>query len=94
VEFKVREKDDFTLVEFQLSGPISPGELKDIVPPEVDPRKGVVISGRGPVWLYGYLVHHYHPTRWVATFDPRLGAVVVSSHTPDVRVGEVVEVED
>lgn len=53
---------------------------------------GVVISGRGPIWLYAALVHHYHPAAWVATFDPRLGGgVVVERHTHDSpALGEII----
>ena len=51
---------------------------------------GVVLTGRAPIWLYGWLVHECHFTRWVACYDPRLGAVVVESHTPEVRVGQVI----
>jgi len=93
VKFKVEERENYTLVEFELPGPISPDTLRALKPPEVDPKKGVVISGRGPIWLYGFLVHHYHPTAWVATFDPRLGAVVVESHVPGVKPGDVINIE-
>jgi len=51
----------------------------------------VIISGRLPVWAFASLVHALHPRPWVATFDPRLGGgVVVSSHVPNVRVGQVI----
>ncbi|GMV89376.1 MAG: hypothetical protein AMXMBFR81_23070 [Chthonomonas sp.] len=51
---------------------------------------GVVLSGRIPLWGAAMLCHHFHPTCWVGTYDPRLGgAVVVQSHTPGVRVGQV-----
>lgn len=51
--------------------------------------------GRGPIWLYGFLVHFYHPTVWVATYDPRLGgAVVVESHSPGVEPGDVIPFEE
>ncbi|NJM00840.1 MAG: CRISPR-associated protein Csx3 [Synechococcaceae cyanobacterium SM2_3_2] len=59
------------------------------LPPGLDPQQGVVLSGRAPIWVYGWLVHECHITRWVACFDPRLGAVVVSSHSPEVQVGQV-----
>ena len=51
----------------------------------------MVISGRAPIWLYSYLTHHYHPTPWIATADPRLGYVIVSSHNPDRKVGEIID---
>lgn len=54
----------------------------------------VIISGRLPVWAFSALTHLLHPRPWVGTFDPRLGGgVVVASHDPARRVGEVVPLE-
>ena len=73
---------------------ISPAALSGLpLPAGIDPRKGVLISGRAPVWLYAYLVHECHPTLWVACFDPRLGAVVTSTHSTAVSVGSVIPLE-
>ncbi len=73
---------------------VTPAALSGLpLPAGIDPRKGVLISGRGPVWLYAYLVHECHPALWVACFDPRLGAVVTSTHSTDVRVGQVMPLE-
>ena len=90
--FKKIEKDTYTLIEFQIQGDIcTPDLLAAVKPPEVDATRGVVISGRGPIWLFGWLIHHYHPTAWIATYDPRLGGgVVVASHMKDIQVGEVI----
>lgn len=63
------------------------------LPDGIDPRKGIVLSGRMPMWLCAYLVHECHPTLWVACFDPRLGAVVVSTHCKHVQVGQVIPLE-
>jgi CRISPR-associated protein Csx3 len=76
-----------SLLEFTIGGDgnLAPSELLTVVRQIdgcIDGTKGVVISGKGPVWLFGALIHHLHVTRWAATFDPRLGAVVVSSHHP------------
>jgi CRISPR-associated protein Csx3 len=69
-----------TLLEFEIPGGIcEPADLATFNPPEVPGTGGVVISGRGPVWLYAALAHHYHTTQWVGTFDPRLGGAVVTS---------------
>jgi len=83
-----------TIVEFDLDGGMaSPEMLVTMRPPEINHRHGVIISGRGPVWLFATLVHHYHPSAWLATFDPRLGAVVVESHHVNApEVGSIVEV--
>jgi CRISPR-associated protein Csx3 len=71
-----------TLVEFTLDGDLSPDALSSLELPAIDPTGGVVLSGRGPIWLYAAMAHHYHVSRWVACRDPRLGAVVVSTHHP------------
>ena len=73
---------------------IKPQALSCLALPEgIDPRKGVLISGRAPVWLYAYLVHECHPTLWVACYDPRLGAVVTSTHSTEITVGQVIALE-
>lgn len=100
IEFKTSQvvaSNDYpaTLLEFQIgeNGNLDPSELRDMDIPEVDGNKGVIVSGRGPVWLYGHLLHHLHVTRWAATFDPRQGAVVVSTHHKDAPlIGEVLSV--
>ncbi len=95
MDFSVKEFDEFTLVEFRLEELITPEQLPHLLEmaPRVDPTRGVVISGRGPIWLHSALAHLYHPTKWVSHYDPRLGgAVVVQTHHPNVRVGQVIEV--
>ncbi|OLP19166.1 CRISPR-associated protein Csx3 [Leptolyngbya sp. 'hensonii'] len=73
---------------------IEPQALEDLrLPAGIDTTGGVVISGRAPIWLYSYLVHELHPTAWVACYDPRLGAVVVSTHSRLARIGQVIPIE-
>ncbi|MEM8806717.1 MAG: CRISPR-associated ring nuclease Crn3/Csx3 [Cyanobacteria bacterium P01_G01_bin.38] len=74
---------------------IAPQDLAHLrLPTGLDPRKGVVISGRAPMWLYAYLVHECHPTVWVACYDPRLGAVVTTTHSKLVSVGQVIPLDE
>jgi len=93
VRFKLKEEQKYTLVHFELTGSISPKILKDLKPPIVNPKKGVILSGRGPIWLYTYLTHYYHPTLFIATYDPRLGAVIVESHTSKYETGDIIKVD-
>lgn len=83
-------------------GLIAPQDLTAVRLPElIIWSQGIVLEGRAPIWLYGYLVHACHPAVWVACFDPRLGnmelnaggAVVVATHCHDVRVGEVLKLQ-
>lgn len=76
-----------------VDGPCTPSTP---LPPMPDLPRGslLVIGGRGPVWRYGLALHQAHgsPAAAVATFDPRLGAVVVASHSPDFADGQVIDV--
>ncbi len=96
IRYNTREKENFMVVEFELEGGIiAPQELAQAIElaPAVPAGKGVIISGRGPVWLFATLVHHYHIAAFVATYDPRQnGAVVVESHTKSVAVGDIIPI--
>ena len=93
VKFDIKEEKDWSILLFELNDPITPDALKSVNPPKVKGTKGVVLSGRGPIWLYCFLVHCYHPTKFIAIYDPRLsGAVIVESHSSGYKVGDVVKV--
>lgn len=74
---------------------IEPADLKSVeLPPTVRFDQGIVLEGRGPIWLYSYLTHLCHPAQWVGCYDPRLaGAVVTQSHMRGVSVGQVLKLE-
>jgi CRISPR-associated protein Csx3 len=73
--------------------PIRPDEP---LPPLPDIARGalVVVEGRAPIWRYGLAFHKLHgsPAGAIAVYDPRLGAVVVASHSPRYRDGQIVDV--
>ena len=97
IVFNYRVTKNFLTVLFELpEGPISPVDLRGLEHrvSKASPNTGVVISGRGPIWLYSCLAHIFHPASWVAIFDPRLaGGVIVATHSPDVKVGDLVSTE-
>lgn len=89
---------NYQVLTIELTSPdrvIQPQDLGDLrLPVGVDATGGVVISGRAPIWLYGYLVHELHPTAWIACYDPRLnGAVVVATHSRQTQIGAVLPVD-
>ena len=93
ISFATTPIDGATLLEFEIPGGVcEPSDLATLAPPYVEGSLGIIISGRGPVWLFAALAHHYHVTAWVGTFDPRMdGAVVVSRHSPSApALGAVV----
>lgn len=84
-----------TLLEIEIEGGVcEASDLAKIVVPNVPGDRGILISGRAPVWLFSFLTHHFHVCQWVATFDPRLaGGVVTSRHSVDApEVGQVVSI--
>ena len=90
ITFDVQEADNYSLISFETEGVIAPEDLRDLVPPQIDATKGAVLSGRGPIWLYCFLTHFYHPTKFVATNDPRLGgAVIVETHSTEYAIGSI-----
>lgn len=80
------------LLTFNIDGGITdPTEVFSTNLPDIPQNIGVILSGRGPIWLYARLIHYYHPTRWIAIHDPRLGYIVVQSHTKEHYEGEILE---
>ncbi len=82
----------FRKIAFEIPGGVTtPAEFAEAVA-EAEGQfagdKPVLVNGRGPVWGYGMIMHAAHPTPAVATFDPRLGYVVVQSHDQRFKVGD------
>ena len=73
--------------------PITPDEPLPSLP-QIPRGALVVIEGRAPIWRYGIAFHKLHgsPAGAVAVFDPRLGAVVVASHSPQFMDGQIFDV--
>jgi CRISPR-associated protein Csx3 len=76
-----------------VTEPITPKEPLP-APPPIPRGALVVIEGRAPIWRYGIAFHRLHgsPAGAIAVYDPRLGAVVIASHKPEFREGQVIEV--
>ena len=86
---------DIILYDIGVNGSITPDTP---LPPLPDIPRGslVVVGGRAPAWRTARAVHDLHgsPAGAIATFDPRLGGVVVVNHNPDLPdVGQVVDVD-
>ncbi|MEO0144166.1 MAG: CRISPR-associated ring nuclease Crn3/Csx3 [candidate division WOR-3 bacterium] len=97
ITFKTTKKGQYALVEFVCDGELEPSILANLNPP--DPIKEdiadkiVILSGRGPIWLYAFLTHYYHPCSAIAIFDPRLnGAVLTQKHSTKIRfsIGDII----
>jgi len=90
LKFNVKEEADYSIFSFEIDGVLSPEDLAALTPPKVEGSNGVILSGRGPIWVYCFLTHFYHPMKFIATYDPRLGgAVIVETHSVEYAIGYV-----
>ncbi len=73
--------------------PIVPSEPLPVFP-EIPRGSLAVIEGRAPIWQYGRAFHLLHgsPAIAIGTYDPRLGVVIIATHTPLFREGEVLDI--
>lgn len=89
--------DEYQILDLRLTenGIVEPSNINDLILPDnIDTRKGVIIYGKAPVWLYSYLIHECHSFSWVATFDPRIGGIVVQSHNNQRKIAEIIPSEN
>ncbi|HDI51834.1 MAG TPA: hypothetical protein ENF45_04320 [Bacteroidetes bacterium] len=102
-KFKIEVKDfnDFIFVSVVIgeNGIIEVAELPEllrVVREAVGTKyygKGVVISGRLPIWAHSAIAHILHPARFIAHFDPRLkGGVIVATHDPRYNIGQIIPI--
>jgi len=87
--------EEFSLLQINLDKPIQPSDLTSIDFPKAQ-GKGLIISGRAPIWLYCYVLHYYlHLFQVIAIYDPKLGgAVIIASHSPDYKVGDILPITE
>jgi len=74
---------------------VSSPDCEPLLPLPTIPRGSlVIVEGRATIWRYGKALHLLHgsPAAAVDFYDPRLGAVVVASHSQKWQVGQVVDV--
>jgi CRISPR-associated protein Csx3 len=73
---------------------IQPQHLAQLtLPPDLDLTRAVVLYGRGPTWLYGYLIHQCDQVPWLGCYDARSQSVVViHSRHPDQAIGTAIPV--
>lgn len=85
---------DYTVWDIGVDAPITPADALPEMP-RVERGNLLVITGRAPIWRYALAFHKDHGSAAgaVATYDPRLGAVIVASHSPRYNEGDVLSIE-
>lgn len=86
--------DDYVVYHVGVDKPIEPSEpLPEL--PNIAPGQLVVIEGRSPIWRYGIALSKLHGSKAgaIACYDPRVGAVIVCSHNPSWKEGNVLDID-
>ncbi len=99
IEFEIKKvSNEVVMIHFILKRELEPEDLKKISPP--DPLKNnfsdktIILSGRGPIWLYGFLIHYYHPVKAISIFDPRYNAaIIIESHFKKYKIGDIIKTD-
>lgn len=71
---------------------IQPNLLAQLpLPADLDLSRGVILFGKAPTWLYGYLIECCHVAPWIGCYNAPLGAaVIVHSRLPHLYVGQTI----
>jgi len=72
LKWKTHESDEYSLVKYQIAGThFGERKLDEVVPPDVNQNKGIVLSGRGPWWLTTAIQESYQDAPWIAWINPQ-----------------------
>lgn len=86
--FTTSEEPQFTLVQFSSPSTWQTSDLASIVPPEVNPSKGVIISSAAPFWIIATVALAYAKTvSWVACTQKNGSAIIAISNNKSVALG-------
>jgi len=95
IAFKVFEIVDYTLVQCKTWPDMPPEDLKNVVPPIVNPNKGIVIDSKGPAWISATVGLAYAPTApWIACTQLDGVPVVAISRDNRMPVGTELDLEN
>lgn len=95
VAFKVTEKGDSVLVEYNMDLPegtttYDENNLPKVVVPEIPQGKAVYLSGRGPNYLTVAIAEAYaHTNSSVSLFQPGIGYTCSITHSRSKRLGDL-----
>ncbi len=90
--FHIFENADFTLVQFSSPRHLQPEQLKNILPPAVNPAKGVVIASNAPPWIIATVGLAYaKAAAWVACTQKYGAAVVAISNDKAMPLGTEID---
>ncbi|MGQ9502718.1 MAG: CRISPR-associated protein Csx3 [Anaerolineae bacterium] len=93
---RVTIRDQYVWIELTLPGGyLDYAEIERVCLPHVPADKGVILSGRLPLWLWTAAARAYRMAPWLGIYQPQLGAqaVVVATHKSRMRPGMLISCE-
>lgn len=77
---RMQDGRSYQHLHIRLTQPrIELSDLQDIqFPWLVEGNQGIVLEGRAPLWVYGYLMQYCQKAAWVGCYEPRLMAAIVA----------------
>jgi CRISPR-associated protein Csx3 len=98
VKLATRDNDSaWMLTTYLNTGYLDYNEADQILLPEPPSERGIIISGKLPLWLFTALARHYarHNPPWLALYYPHYPqedqAIIISTRVPQPQVGERVQ---
>ncbi len=96
LRIRVHDRGSHIRLEASVEGSyLDYAEAQNLAVPAVPQDRGIVLSGKLPMWLWTGLVLAYRTVRWAAVYQPQQHdrAVVVFSSGGEVRPGDLVASE-
>ncbi|MCS7260340.1 MAG: hypothetical protein NZ765_06115 [Anaerolineae bacterium] len=96
VQAHVSVHEHYTWVELVLPGGyLDYAEVEQVRLPRFPSDRGVILSGKLPLWLWTAAARAYRMAPWLGIYQPQLGtqAVVVAAHVRQMRPGMLVACE-
>lgn len=90
VRADVTLQGSYVWVELSLPGGyLDYSEVEQVCLPRVPANKGVILSGKLPLWLWTAAARAYRTAPWLGVYQPQLGtqAIVVMAHVRNLRPG-------
>lgn len=85
--FRVAATAEYTHIEGHLpKAYVDYSEVETLRVPPVPAKRGIILSGKLPQWLYTSLALTYIQAPWLAVFQPQLNQAVIVRSTDDAHI--------
>lgn len=95
LQIRQHQTSQHVRLEFVLNVYLDYLDASKVTLPQIDLTRGIVLSGRLPLWMYSALALAYRNAAWLAVYQPTMQnhAVVISSRLAGLSPGSLVELD-